>query len=69
MEFKVGAGFRTNPLSTTPGGVTVILKVERSGSIQLLSYDNIKNPTAYIKKAMRGNSNVIDGWVKEDENE
>lgn len=69
MEFKVGAGFRTNPLSTTPGGVTVILKVERSGSIQLLSYDNIKNPTAYIRIAKKNDPSIIEGWVKKDENE
>ena len=40
--------YRTNPLSTRPGGstVTAILKVGRR-----LVYENIKNPDAYIRRA------------------
>jgi hypothetical protein len=46
--FSVNPEHRTNRLSTRPGGstVTVIMKDGKQ-----LAYDNIKNPTAYIRKA------------------
>jgi hypothetical protein len=44
----VNPEYRTNPLSTRPGGstVTAILKDGRR-----LVYENIKNPEAYIRRA------------------
>ena len=44
----VNPEYRTNPLSTRPGGstVTAILKDGRH-----LVYENIKNPAAYIRRA------------------
>jgi hypothetical protein len=40
--------YRTNPLSTRPGGFTVTALL-RDG--RQLVYENIKNPDAYIRKA------------------
>ena len=40
--------YRTNPLSTRPGGYTVTA-VLRDG--RHLVYENIKNPDAYIRRA------------------
>lgn len=41
----VGQEFRTNPLSTQPGGSVV--EVHYQNRIKV--YDNIKNPKAYVK--------------------
>lgn len=48
--FKVGSQYRTNPLSQTSGGVTVYVIMKDGKN---LSYDNIKNPNAYIHKLMQ----------------
>ena len=40
--------YRTNPLSSRPGGFTVTALL-RDG--RQLVYENIKNPAAYIRKA------------------
>jgi len=47
-EHTVLDSYRTNPLSTRPGGSTVTA-VMRNGT--LLHYPNVKNPVAYIRKA------------------
>jgi len=62
MAFKVGTDYRTNELSFHKGGVTVLVK-QTNG--QVLEYDNIKNPRAYINKVSR-NSDVEYAWVKQD---
>lgn len=45
---KVAKQFRKNPLSDTPGGVTV--RVEQYDD-QVLDYENVKFPDAFIAKA------------------
>jgi hypothetical protein len=40
--------YRTNPLSTRPGGFTVSTVLTDG---RVLVYENIKNPEAYIRKA------------------
>ena len=47
MAFKVSDEFRTNELSLTPGGYTVIV-TKTNGKIY--EYDKIKKPYAYIRK-------------------
>ena len=47
MKIKVSDGHRKNGLSLTPGGSTVTV-VHSNG--KELSYDKIKNPSAYIKR-------------------
>jgi hypothetical protein len=41
----VGKEFRTNPLSTQPGGSVVEIHYQN----RIKVYDNIKNPKAYVK--------------------
>ena len=48
QPFTVTDAFRTNNLSRIPGGSTVIL-VKSNG--QKLEYTNIKNISAYLKRA------------------
>jgi hypothetical protein len=40
--------YRTNPLSTRPGGSTVTAVMHNG---RMLHYENIKNPAAYIRRA------------------
>jgi len=47
-SFKVNPEYRTNLLSNRPGGSTVTIVMANG---QRLVYENIKNPSAYIKKA------------------
>lgn len=61
MGFVVGDGYRTNPLSVTPGGVTVIV-VESNGRV--VEYPNIKKPYAYIKTIQKNNPSIIDAYIK-----
>ena len=61
MGFKVGDKFRTNELSTVPGGVTVQVKLKNG---RKYDYDKIKNPDAYIKR-LQGNPDVEWAKVKE----
>lgn len=58
--FEVGDNFRTNPLSKTEGGSTVIVE-KKNG--QKLSYDNIKNTSAYIARVTK-NDDVLRAYVK-----
>jgi len=58
--FEVGNGFRTNPLSKTPGGSTVIVEMKNG---QKLSYNNIKNTEAYIKRVTKSDD-VLRAYVK-----
>ena len=50
MSFKVGDQYRINDLSHKPGGVTVIVELNTG---QVLEYDNIKHPGAYINKTIK----------------
>jgi len=54
--FNVGSNFRTNPMSLTPGGKTVIITYKNGTTI---SYRNIKNPNAYIAKIDRNTISII----------
>jgi hypothetical protein len=58
--FRVGDQYRKNPLSAKPGGVTVIVELNTG---QILEYDNIKNPTAYINKVIK-DTEVKKAYVK-----
>jgi hypothetical protein len=49
MALVVGDEYRTNPLSLVPGGYSVMVEF-KDGNI--LIYDNIKSPHAYIQKLM-----------------
>ena len=60
MGFKVGDDYRTNPISVTPGGVTVTTINEKG---QVLDYENIKQPYAYIKTALK-NPDIIKAYIK-----
>jgi len=64
--FKVGDNFRTNNLSNTPGGVTIIIefKPDANKHVKRLEYDKVKNPETFIKAAMSNNSNISRAWIK-----
>lgn len=47
MGLKVGTEYRTNPLSYSAGGVTIV--VERTDG-KVLEYNDVKYPNKYIKK-------------------
>ena len=47
MGFKVGDQYRTNYLSTVPGGYTVEVQHKNGRRFE---YDKIKNPSAYIRR-------------------
>ena len=53
-NFRVGDGFRRNPLSKIPGGsvVTITYKTGKSRT-----YDKVKNMEAYVKKVLE-NSDI-----------
>lgn len=59
--FNVGDKFRTNELSKITGGSTVIVQYKNG---RKLSYTNIKNAAAYIKRLKLNNVNVANAWVK-----
>lgn len=50
---------RTNPLSNTPGGSTVLVRFENHE----ITYTNIKNPGAYIKKVRSANEGIREVFV------
>lgn len=58
--FEVADQFRTNPLSKTEGGSTVIVELKNG---KKLSYDNIKNTYNYIKTVLK-NPNVVNAYLK-----
>jgi hypothetical protein len=58
---KVNEHNRTNPLSYTPGGVTVCVEYT-NGSIR--EYDKVKYPGKFIEKIHTNNNNVKRAWVK-----
>jgi hypothetical protein len=47
MALQVADQYRTNPMSLTPGGYTVMVEY-KDGTV--LFYDKVKNPNAYIKR-------------------
>lgn len=59
--FEVGNKFQTNPLSKTEGGSTVIVELANG---KKLSYSNIKNTAAYIKRVEQ-NKDVVKAYVKQ----
>ena len=61
MAFKVKDVYRENPLSTVPGGYTVVVE-QWSG--RMLEYDKVKNPAAYIRKLLKDPLNKT-AYVKE----
>jgi hypothetical protein len=61
MAFKVKDVYRENPLSTEPGGYTVIVE-QHSG--RMLEYDKVKNPAAYIRTLLKDPLNKT-AYVKE----
>lgn len=63
--FSVNPQYRTNPLSHTEGGVTVIVEHVDGSS---LSYDNVKNPRAYIAH-IRSKDGVVNAYIKQEEDE
>jgi hypothetical protein len=50
MALIVGDQYRKNPLSLVPGGCSVMVEF-KDGNV--LIYDNIKSPYAYIQKLMK----------------
>lgn len=58
--YYVSDEFRTNNLSLTPGGSTVIVELS-NGETKV--YDKVKNPTAYINAILNKNPNVINVHV------
>ncbi len=54
MGYRVGAQYRTNPLSHKK--TDKIVCVEKSNGL-VLEYDNIQSPWAYIKAIKRANPN------------
>jgi hypothetical protein len=58
-EFTVGLKYRTNPLSKTEGGDTLL--VEQDNYIK--AYPNIKNVRAYMRSLTK-NSSVTRVWQK-----
>ena len=59
MAFKVGDVYRTNDLSLKPGGCTIFVIDERGN---VLEYDKVKNPEAYIRKLKRENLGIQKVW-------
>ena len=55
-EIKVLPEFRVNQLSLTPGGSTVTA-IKENGT--RLSYDNVKNPQAYINTISKKDSSIV----------
>ena len=58
---KVADEYRTNSLSSKPGGVTVVVQDPDGG---LLEYDKVKFPSLFIKKILENNANGTKAWVK-----
>lgn len=54
-KLYVAQEFRTNPLSTAPGGSVV--EVHYASRIKV--YDNIKNPKAYVKYITSNSADVV----------
>lgn len=57
---KVGDEFRTNPLSTKPGGDTVRV-VFNTGNVR--EYDKVKYPEAFIEKCFEMDSTIINAAI------
>lgn len=66
---EVGREFRTNPLSKTDGGVTVIVerRNELDGGVNILEYTDVKYPDSFIKAIYRKDVRklVIAAYVKD----
>lgn len=54
-KLYVAQEFRTNPLSSAPGGSVVEVHYQRGIKV----YDNIKNPKAYVKYIMANSPDVV----------
>jgi uncharacterized protein YuzB (UPF0349 family) len=69
---EVGREFRTNPLSKTEGGVTVVVerKNERDGGVDILEYTDVKFPDKFIEAIHRKDKYklVIAAYVKGETN-
>ena len=62
--FHVGDKWRTNNLSTTPGGKTVFVEYT-NGFIK--EYDKIKYPSKFIDKIYKsGGPNIVKAWMDSD---
>ena len=61
-EIRVKDNFRTNPLSTQPGGDTV-KTIHETGKVFI--YDKVKNPGAYIKHISKFPKNTEHGAIVE----
>jgi len=57
---KVRDEYRSNDLSHTPGGVTVVVKLTNGKTRE---YDKIKYPNRYIDKVIL-KDDVEDAWIK-----
>ncbi len=60
--FKVGRSFRTNEMSYTPGGCTIVVEYNNG---QVLEYDKVKYPQKYIRKVME-KEGVKNAYIKTD---
>ena len=58
--YQPTGAWRTNPLSNTPGGSTVIVHYQD----YTVEYNNIKNVAAYTKYVMGKDSSIIKVTVK-----
>jgi hypothetical protein len=65
---EVAKEFRTNPLSKTDGGVTVVVerKDELNGGVNILEYTDVKFPDSFIAAIHRKDTRklVIAAYVK-----
>ena len=53
--YQPTGGWRHNPLSNIPGGCTVVVHYPE----YVVKYDNIKNPSAYIKHITSKDNSII----------
>ena len=60
--FFVGDEHRTNPLHQIPTDIVVCVRL-RNG--QILNYDNIHDPHAYLAAAKRNNPNLVCWWYED----
>ena len=60
-SLKVGDKYRSNPLSSIPGGVTVCVMHPR-GNVK--EYNKVKYPKAFMKKILENNEPDTDCWIK-----
>jgi len=60
-SLKVTDEFRTNSLSSKPGGVTVVVQ-DSNGFTK--EYDKVKFPKAFILKVIENSADGTEAWVK-----